>query len=293
MTRQILGLLLAAASASTVLGASGSGSSTRYWDCCKPSCSWSGKGSLLQGPVLSCDKNDNPLSNPDVKSGCDNGSAYTCSNNSPWAVNDQVAFGFAATHISGGNEASWCCACYKLTFTSGPVAGKTMVVQSTNTGGDLSGNQFDLQIPGGGVGIFDGCASQFGQSLPGERYGGISSRSQCDSFPASLKDGCYWRFDWFNNADNPSHTFEQVQCPSELVAISGCRRADDSSFPVFQLPSSPATSSTTPPASSTSLPPSGGASQWAQCGGIGWSGPTTCVSPYQCTKLNDYYSQCL
>ncbi|KAL0951442.1 hypothetical protein HGRIS_008131 [Hohenbuehelia grisea] len=32
---------------------------------------------------------------------------------------------------------------------------------------------------------------------------------------------------------------------------------------------------------------------YAQCGGIGWSGGTTCVSGAGCTKLNDYYSQCL
>lgn len=32
---------------------------------------------------------------------------------------------------------------------------------------------------------------------------------------------------------------------------------------------------------------------YAQCGGIGWSGGTTCVSGAVCTKLNDYYSQCL
>ncbi|KAJ5488550.1 Exoglucanase 1 [Penicillium diatomitis] len=36
-----------------------------------------------------------------------------------------------------------------------------------------------------------------------------------------------------------------------------------------------------------------GAAHYAQCGGIGYSGPTTCVSPYTCTKQNDYYSQCL
>ncbi|KAI0789869.1 glycoside hydrolase superfamily [Abortiporus biennis] len=33
--------------------------------------------------------------------------------------------------------------------------------------------------------------------------------------------------------------------------------------------------------------------EWGQCGGIGWSGPTTCVSGTVCTKQNDYYSQCL
>ncbi|KAF8699663.1 Endo-1,4-beta-xylanase 1, partial [Rhizoctonia solani] len=33
--------------------------------------------------------------------------------------------------------------------------------------------------------------------------------------------------------------------------------------------------------------------QWGQCGGIGWSGGTTCDSPYVCTRINDYYYQCL
>jgi cellulose 1,4-beta-cellobiosidase len=32
---------------------------------------------------------------------------------------------------------------------------------------------------------------------------------------------------------------------------------------------------------------------WAQCGGIGFSGPTTCVSGYTCTVSNPYYSQCI
>ncbi|KAF4576634.1 Beta-glucosidase cel3A [Pleurotus pulmonarius] len=32
---------------------------------------------------------------------------------------------------------------------------------------------------------------------------------------------------------------------------------------------------------------------YGQCGGIGWSGATTCVSGSSCQKLNDYYSQCL
>ncbi|EIN10036.1 endo-1,4-beta-xylanase A precursor [Punctularia strigosozonata HHB-11173 SS5] len=32
---------------------------------------------------------------------------------------------------------------------------------------------------------------------------------------------------------------------------------------------------------------------WGQCGGIGWTGATTCVSGSVCTYQNDYYSQCL
>lgn len=34
-------------------------------------------------------------------------------------------------------------------------------------------------------------------------------------------------------------------------------------------------------------------SVWGQCGGIGWSGPTTCTSGNTCTKQNDYYYQCI
>ncbi|KAI0076120.1 mannanase [Panus rudis PR-1116 ss-1] len=32
---------------------------------------------------------------------------------------------------------------------------------------------------------------------------------------------------------------------------------------------------------------------WGQCGGIGWTGDTTCVSGSTCIKQNDYYFQCI
>jgi hypothetical protein len=149
--------------------ASGTGTTTRYWDCCKPSCGWPGSMSPLpyspipsqslantssselttasgSNPVTSCDISDNPLTDYNAVSGCNGGGAYMCSNQSPWAVSSTLSYGFAATTISGGTEASWCCACYALTFTSGPVAGKTMIVQATNTGGDLGSNQFDIAV---------------------------------------------------------------------------------------------------------------------------------------------------
>jgi hypothetical protein len=69
-----------------------------------------------------------------------------CSNQSPWAISDSLAYGYAAVNLKGSSEASWCCACYELTFTSGPVNGKKMVIQATNTGGDLGQNQFDLSV---------------------------------------------------------------------------------------------------------------------------------------------------
>ncbi|KAL2122790.1 hypothetical protein VTJ04DRAFT_3245 [Mycothermus thermophilus] len=204
---------------------SGSGRTTRYWDCCKPSCAWPGKG---PAPVRTCDRWDNPLfDGGNTRSGCDaGGGAYMCSDQSPWAVSDDLAYGWAAVNIAGSNEMQWCCACYELTFTSGPVAGKRMIVQASNTGGDLGNNHFDIAMPGGGVGIFNACTDQYGAPPNGwgQRYGGISQRHECDAFPEKLKPGCYWRFDWFLNADNPSVNWRQVSCPAEIVAKSGCSR---------------------------------------------------------------------
>lgn len=127
-------------------GPSGSGKTTRYWDCCKPSCGWARKSN--NGQVQTCDKNDRPLNdNGSTRSGCDSGgNAYMCSSQGPWALNETVAYGWAAVNIAGSNESQWCCSCYELTFTSGPVAGKKMIVQATNTGGDLGNNHFDLAV---------------------------------------------------------------------------------------------------------------------------------------------------
>ena len=37
----------------------------------------------------------------------------------------------------------------------------------------------------------------------------------------------------------------------------------------------------------------GQSQEWGQCGGIGWTGATTCVAGTVCTVINSYYSQCL
>lgn len=128
--------------------ASGTGTTTRYWDCCKGSCAWPLKATLASGsnPVTSCDATDTAITDYNAVSGCDSGSTYMCSDQTPWAISETLSYGFAATSISGGTEASWCCACYALTFTSGAVKGKQLIVQATNTGGDLGSNQFDLAV---------------------------------------------------------------------------------------------------------------------------------------------------
>jgi len=125
-------------------------------------------------------------------------------------------YGFVASNVD-------CCTCYELQFTSGAVAGKSMFVQVTNKGGDLGSNHFDIQIPGGGVGIFaSGCPNQFGYWNGGAQYGGISNINGCAALPAALQPGCYWRFNDFKNADNPHVKFQRITCPAELSSITGC-----------------------------------------------------------------------
>lgn len=103
-----------------------------------------------------------------------------CSDQSPWVVSDDLAYGFAAV-AAGGSESDTCCSCYqcvscrdlefssftdrilRLTFTSTSIAGKKMIVQATNIGADVGEGQFDLAIPGGGVGLFNACTKEWGE----------------------------------------------------------------------------------------------------------------------------------
>src|SRR5690606_5159508 len=113
------------------------GWASRYWDCCKPSCGWSGNAS---NPVISCDQSDNSLGVTDARNACEGGgTAHTCHRMAPWAYSNVVSFGFAAVNGVG------CGTCFQLEFTgqshnagadpgSQALAGKTMVVMATNIG---------------------------------------------------------------------------------------------------------------------------------------------------------------
>ncbi|PHH59629.1 hypothetical protein CDD81_2814 [Ophiocordyceps australis] len=209
------------------IGLADTGVTTRYWDCCKPSCAWPGKARVSE-PVRTCKKDDRwpEPRNPNAQSACSGGDAYACSNNGPWAVSNDLAYGFAAAKLAGQSEYNWCCACYELTFTSTLIAGKRMIVQVTNTGGDLGNNHFDLSFPGGGVGIFaQGCQSQFNGAWMGDQYGGYRNRNDCYNLPEGMfRDGCFFRFDWFQNAQNPTVNFREVSCPQAMIDRTHCGR---------------------------------------------------------------------
>lgn len=42
-----------------------------------------------------------------------------------------------------------------------------MIDKVTNAGGDVAGNQFNLMIPSGGVGMFSACSRQWGTNDSG------------------------------------------------------------------------------------------------------------------------------
>ncbi|KAL5114842.1 hypothetical protein ACEQ8H_007271 [Pleosporales sp. CAS-2024a] len=194
------------------LNYSGEAIATRFWDCCKPSCAWEGKADVNH-PVLSCTA-DNKVTNVAAGTACGTGgTAYDCSNQQPWAVNDTLSYGFAGAFImpdltSGAIEGAWCCACYQLDFTSDPLRGKSLIVQASNTAYDVTTtNRFSLAIPGGNTTSQNACAQQFGvsQSVFGQNNQGVSKKEDCQNLPDALKDGCNWRFDWYMDAPYPTY----------------------------------------------------------------------------------------
>ncbi|KAF2452374.1 RlpA-like double-psi beta-barrel-protein domain-containing protein-containing protein [Lineolata rhizophorae] len=229
-----LALVLAASRWATADSLSGSARTERYWDCCKPSCSWSDHGRFMGDPVESCGIDDAPLTDFTAGTGCNGGSAYSCATQSPWAVNDTFSYGFVGVYIDRRTEDHWCCSCYHLNFTEGPVAGKTMIVQAHNSAydTDIDDNKFTIAVPGGNTSFAGACSDQYGvpESTFGVENQGVRTRDDCQNLPEPMIGGCMWRFDWYENAENPRVDFKRVSCPSELINITGCIRRDENDF---------------------------------------------------------------
>lgn len=203
-------------------GKSGQAITTRYWDCCKPSCAWANKA-LVSSPVNACMADGVTVAPQAEESGCASGGSWMCNAQQPFAINATLAYGWAAASIGGYREQQACCSCMLLTFQNGPAAGQQLVVQIYDNG-LMCPNQFDISIPG--ADSMPGCLQQWGISNWHVAQGnsGISRSTQCSGLPLPLQAGCRWRWDWMKGADNPLATFLEVQCPIEITSISGCRR---------------------------------------------------------------------
>jgi len=144
-------------------------------------------------------------------------------------------------------------ACYHF-----EVAGirKPLVLQSINTGGDVDGNQFDLQEGDGGAGAFNTCAGSSTSMYPGtyaawgDVYGGVHHKSDCKGLPMypkedgpmkqagdSLVELCEISFDEKLRIDEPGansnpsiNSVARVKCPDQLVELTQIQRSDDPSY---------------------------------------------------------------
>ncbi|KAF8601068.1 glycoside hydrolase [Ceratobasidium sp. AG-I] len=95
-----------------------------------------------------------------------------------------------------------------------------------------------------------------------------------------------------NNA-NSSVTFSNIRFGDIGSTFSGTTTGTTSAGGVTTTTTTTRSSTTTSAGPVTTTPASGTVPQYGQCGGINYTGPTTCVSPYVCKKAHDYYSQCL
>jgi hypothetical protein len=88
--------------------------------------------------------------------------------------------------------------------------------------------QFDIAIPGGGLGMFDGCTPQFGSFNGGERYGGVKSKDECSKLPKEMHKACNFRFKFYGSVDPSKARYKEVDCPSEITAKTGCGKGSTS-----------------------------------------------------------------
>ncbi|KAK0529026.1 hypothetical protein OC835_004463 [Tilletia horrida] len=201
---------------------------TTYWDCCKPSAAWPG-AAFVSAPAWSCAKDGvTRLADFNAQSACGGGPAYSCAFYQPFSQNG-VGYAFSARTCNGHvDPRTYLCACYQIKIKERPEA--TLITQVINEGCGLADSQFDIQVPGGGVGDFNACTPQY-NSPPdgwGIRYGGLQVVSSCSQLPPELQPGCEWRFSFFPPSGAITiSSYERVQCPSALTSISNCVRDDE------------------------------------------------------------------
>lgn len=261
----------------TLLNNGATGWSSRYWDACKPHCSWPGNvdtSSLAifkqnYGAARNCNIHDYEIpawtlsynvqqywkGYQGTTSACSSdrgggsGGAFACTDMAPVAVNDTLAYAYVAAPGSGNQG---CGKCYHIQFNGGnhdnnikathkALKGKHMIVMASNIGYDVENGQFDMMVPGGGVGLYDALSTMVSGSNVewGAQYGGFLTYCQQSlgydntvaKYQSCIKDmcaaaftgydnllnGCNWFADWYMAADNPTYNWEEIECPQYLI----------------------------------------------------------------------------
>ena len=159
------------------------GWSSRYWDACKPHCSWlssvdtTSEAAYQAGGTVARNCNIHDVEVPaftlghavqqywmgyeGTNSACVNnnaGGTYTCTDMAPIQVNENLSYGYVAA--PGAQFGGGCGKCFHLQFNGGNHAndvkathkalkGKHMIVMASNIGYDVEAGQYDMLVPGG------------------------------------------------------------------------------------------------------------------------------------------------
>jgi len=251
------------------------GWSSRYWDACKPHCSWlssvdtTSEAAYQAGGTVARNCNIHDVEVPaftlghavqdywmgyeGTNSACVNnnaGGTYTCTDMAPIKVTDNLSYGYVAA--PGAQFGGGCGKCFHLQFNGGNHAndvkethlalkGKHMIVMASNIGYDVEAGQYDMLVPGGGVGAFNALSTQIGVPASGLGANGGGFLTECQQslgwdntaesyqncviqkceevfkdWPNLLR-GCKWYAEWYMAADNPTYNWEEVECPQYLI----------------------------------------------------------------------------
>lgn len=102
-------------------------------------------------------------------------------------------------------------------------------------------------------------------------------------------DACLWNA---NFTTKPAYTSVISLLGGSVTSSSVVSSSTTSSKATTTSSTKATTTTTTSAKTSTTSTSSGGTSaEWGQCAGLGWTGPTACVSGTTCVYQNPYYSQ--
>ena len=227
------------------------GWSSRYWDACKPHCSWlssvdtTSEAAYQAGRTVARNCNIHDVEVPaftlghavqqywmgyeGTNSACVNsnaGGTYTCTDMAPIQVTENLSYGYVAA--PGAQFGGGCGKCFHLQFNGGNHAndvkethkalkGKHMIVMASNIGYDVEAPASGLGANGGG--FLTECQQSLGWDNTVEAYQQCVIK-KCDEvfkdWPNLLR-GCKWYAEWFMAADNPTYNWEEVECPQYLI----------------------------------------------------------------------------
>ncbi|KAF5342622.1 hypothetical protein D9611_001588 [Ephemerocybe angulata] len=95
------------------------------------------------------------------------------------------------------------------------------------------------------------------------------------------------------NSPNAQVVFSNIKFGDIGTTFTGGSSGNPGTTTTTTSTTSTTTTRTSTTSTTTSSAPSATQTQWGQCGGIGYSGPTACASGLKCNVINEYYSQCI